>query len=154
MSKTLTMVLIGVCLFSLCLTAISFIVMYGKISKIEQKYIENDSDDEEMDENLREPGFIHSIGSFIVNLKNGGGARYARVNMDLELENEQAKAEIEKRMSQMRDMILMIISSKGAEDIQTVEGKQALRKEVLDSLNGIMRESKIQGLFFTEFVIQ
>lgn len=153
MSKTLTMVLIGVCTLSLCFTAISFIVLVNKVSKIEQAYVEKERD-EEGDEKVREPGFMHSMGSFIVNLKNTGGARYARVSMDLDLEKEAAKAEIEKRMSQIRDMVLMIISAKTAEDLQTVEGKQALRKEILDSLNGIMRESKVQGLFFTEFVIQ
>ena len=153
MSKTLTMVLIGVCTLSLCFTTISFIVLVNKISKIEQAYVEREQD-EEGEEKVREPGFMHSMGSFIVNLKNTGGARYARVSMDLDLEKETAKAEIEKRMSQIRDMVLMIISAKSAEDLQTVEGKQALRKEILDSLNGIMRESKVQGLFFTEFVIQ
>ena len=153
MSKTLTMVLIGVCTLSLCFSAISFIVLVNKVSKIEQAYAEREQD-EEGEEKVHEPGFIHAMGSFIVNLKNGTGGRYARVSMDLDLEKEAAKAEIEKRTSQIRDMVLMIISSKSADDLQTVEGKQALRKEILDSLNGIMRESKIQGLFFTEFVIQ
>lgn len=153
MSKTMTMVVVGVCTLSLCFTAISFIVLFNKISKIEQAYVEREQD-EEWEEGVREPGFMLSLGSFIVNLQNGSGGRYARVSVDLDLEKQAAMAEIEKRMSQIRDMVLMIMSSKSAEEIQSVEGKQALRKEILDSLNGIMRESKVQGLFFTEFVIQ
>ncbi len=153
MSKKMTIILIGICSLSLLFTGITFIVMVNKISKIEETFIEEDLE-EEGDEGAREPGIMHPLGSFIVNLKDDEGSRYARVNIDVDLENEEMVAEIEKRKSQIRDMILMIISSKTAEDIRSVEGKQALRQEILEALRRVFKDGGVHGLFFTEFVIQ
>jgi len=99
-------------------------------------------------------GPIFSLDTFIVNLADKGGTRYLRVTMDLELGNSDLEDELYKRLPQVRDSLLMILPSKRFEDISTVQGKTALRDEMLEALNGYLGQGKITNIYFKEFVVQ
>ena len=74
--------------------------------------------------------------------------------MDLELGDPELEDEINKRMPQVRDSILMILPSKRFEDISTIQGKTALRDQILETINGFLGQGKITNIFFKEFVVQ
>jgi flagellar FliL protein len=74
--------------------------------------------------------------------------------MDLELGNPKLEKELDKRLPQVRDSLLMILPSKRFEDISTVQGKMALRNELLETLNGFLAQGKITNIYFKEFVVQ
>jgi flagellar FliL protein len=61
-----------------------------------------------------------------------------------------------KRMSQIKDAIIKILSSKKADDLLTVEGKERLKDELLEGINEAigLEEPPVTGVFFTEFMIQ
>jgi flagellar FliL protein len=109
-------------------------------------------------------GTVVSVDTFIVNLADPGGNRYLRVTMDLELAGkapvhkaEGGKAadnEFTKRMPQIRDAILMILSTKRYADISSPEGKVGLRDEILTAVNGLLASVQISRIYFKEFVIQ
>ncbi len=99
-------------------------------------------------------GPIYSLDTFIVNLADDGGRRYLRVTMDLELANGTIADDIEKRLPQLRDSILMVLPTKRFDDIRTVDGKISLRNEIMANLNGLFRKESISNIFFTEFVVQ
>ena len=62
--------------------------------------------------------------------------------------------ELEKRMPQIRDTILMILPSKQYADIATTQGKIALRDEIMAKLNAFLKKGQINTIYFTEFVVQ
>ena len=97
---------------------------------------------------------VYSLDTFIVNLADKGGRRFLRVTMDLELKDESLAGEIDKRLSQIRDSILMIIPTKRFEDINRVEGKIALSDEIMTKLNSFLKDESITNIYFVEFVIQ
>jgi flagellar FliL protein len=99
-------------------------------------------------------GPIHALDTFIVNLADKGGKRYLRITMDLELGNPELETEIVKRMPQVRDSVLMILPSKQFSDISSVEGKIALRDEIMETLNNFLIQGKITNIYFKEFVVQ
>ena len=99
-------------------------------------------------------GPIYSLESFIVNLNEPGGKRYLRVTMDLELSADVVADEITKRLPQVRNSMLMILPSKKFEEISTVEGKNALRDEIVVTLNEFLQTGTVTNLYFTEFVVQ
>jgi flagellar FliL protein len=74
--------------------------------------------------------------------------------MDLELGNPEMESQIEKRLPQIRNSILMILPSKRFDEISSVAGKTALRDEVLAALNEFLTSGKITNIFFKEFVVQ
>ena len=52
------------------------------------------------------------------------------------------------------ELIKMILPTKRFEDISTVQGKIALRDEILATINGYLVQGKIAKIYFKEFVVQ
>jgi len=100
------------------------------------------------------PGPLFSLDTFIVNLSDEGRSRYLRVTMDLELAESTDAGQLKDRLSQIRDSILMILPSKHFEEIAGMEGKMALRNEIMAKLNSLFTKNVVTNIFFTEFVVQ
>jgi len=99
-------------------------------------------------------GPMYSLDSFVVNLAEAGGNRYLRVTMELELADEVLRSELDQRLPQVRNAMLMILPSKKAENINTVDGKLALRDQLIDEINSFMTTGEVTNIYFTEFGIQ
>ena len=100
------------------------------------------------------PGPLFPLQTFIVNLADQDRNRYLRVTMDLELSDSTDADIINERLSQVRDSILMILPSRQFGDISSMEGKIALRDEIMAKLNGLFNKKMVTNIFFTEFVVQ
>ncbi len=97
-------------------------------------------------------GKIVPLETFIVNLAGSRGRKIAKVNMELELDGEKIAEEIEKRKPQIRDIIIILLSSKTFEEVSTREGKDFLRDEIRDTVNAFLTKGKIKKVYFTEFI--
>lgn len=92
---------------------------------------------------------------FIVNLiDDGRGPRYLKVDIKFELENEGIKDEITSRLSQIRDEMLTLLSSKRQTDVETTDGKRILKDEIFTRVNKVLVTGRVKRVYFTEFVIQ
>ena len=96
------------------------------------------------------------LKSFIVNLmdKKGVGKRYLKVTMEIEVNGEEHRKMVERYKPQLRDTILLLLSSQILKDINTMEGKLELKQALLSRMNRITGEGIIQRVYFTEFVVQ
>lgn len=95
------------------------------------------------------------LDPFLVNLiDDGRGPRYLKVEVKFELEADNVQAEIESRLSQIRDELLTLLSSKRVSDIETIDGKRILKDEIFTRVNRILVTGRIKRVYFTEFVIQ
>ncbi len=74
--------------------------------------------------------------------------------MDLELAESTDAGKLNHRLSQVSDSILMILPTKQLEDIASMEGKMALRDEIMAKLNSLFAKNVVSNIFFTEFVVQ
>ncbi len=97
-------------------------------------------------------GKIIPIDTFVVNLAGSKGRRIAKVNMELEIEGEKIQEEIEVRKAQIRDIIIIQLSAKSYDEISTREGKEKLREEIKDTVNGFLKRGKILNVYFTDFI--
>lgn len=99
---------------------------------------------------------VYPLKSFIVNLvdKNGVGNRYLKVSLELEISGEPARATVDGNIPQLRDTILMLLSSRSLNDINTLEGKLELKQTLLSRMNRLLGEGIVQRIYFTEFVVQ
>lgn len=153
-TKKLVLIIIIISAVFLGIMGAGFYVLWSKVSpsdpQIEQA--QGSSSEEETDQDEIRP--VYSLDAFIVNLSDKGGARYLRTTMDLELSSEKTTSEIEKRLPQIRDAILTIVPAKTSKDINTIEGKTALRDEIIESLNSFIKNGQITNIYFTEFVVQ
>ena len=109
------------------------------------------------DQNQEETAsMVYPLKSFIVNLvdKNGVGNRYLKVSLELEIGGEKAKATLDGNIPQLRDTILLLLSSRSLKDINTLEGKLELKQTLLSRMNRILGEGIVERIYFTEFVVQ
>jgi len=96
---------------------------------------------------------VYELDAFTVNLADIKETRYARVNIKLELSNVDVEDELERRTPQVRDLIIILLSSKRYSDIQTSEGKNKLRDEIVKSINSYLVKGEVKNLYFTNFVV-
>jgi flagellar FliL protein len=103
-----------------------------------------------------EEGFIGKMipmETFLVNLSGNRGNKLLKVNMELEVEGERIADEIDKRKPQIRDIIIILLSSKTYAQISAPEGKEFLREEIRDTVNSFLTKGKIKRVHFTEFIV-
>ena len=103
---------------------------------------------------LSEIGILYPLDTFTVNLKSDAGRRYLKVTMSLELEGEELSLELDAKTPVLRDRIIRILSSKTLEEISSKKGKGKVSSQVMDTLNSMIADGEIRGIYFTEFVIQ
>lgn len=89
---------------------------------------------------------------FVVNLSGNRGNKILKVGMELEVEGERIAEEIDKRKPQIRDIIIILLSSKTYAQVSSAEGKEHLREEIRDTVNSFLSKGKIKRVLFTEFV--
>lgn len=99
-------------------------------------------------------GPIISLEPFIVNLADPKGKRYLKVKLEMELTNKVTEKELRKRMPQVRDQIILSLSSKSYQQVKGVPGKNVLRDELTARTNSILKLGKVKKVYFTDFVVQ
>jgi flagellar protein FliL len=112
------------------------------------------SDDFEDSRPLNQIGILYPLDTFTVNLKSDAGRRYLKVTMSLELEGEELSLELDAKAPVLRDRIIRILTSKTLEEISSKKGKQKVSDQIMDTLNAMISDGRIKGIYFTEFVIQ
>jgi len=153
MSNKLIFLLVTVLLVVTIGLAGGFFMMWSKLSSLStQANSVADSDTGQIQAATLGPLF--PLDTFIVNLADQGRSRYLRVTMDLELVEATDAGMLTERLSQIRDSILMILPSKRFDDIASMEGKTALRDEIIATLNSLYTKEVVGNIFFTEFVVQ
>lgn len=92
--------------------------------------------------------------TMLVNLADPGGKRYLKLGMKIELNNERVMEELKNRSFQIKDAMLMVLSSKEFDDIATPSGKQALKQELMARMNKLVKQGQVKDIFFTDFIVQ
>ena len=99
-------------------------------------------------------GPMVEIREFIVNIISEDNSHYLRIALAIELSNQSVYEEMNQRMPQIRDMILMLTSSKTFEELYDVHGKKQLKAELLVELNDMLTKGEAVAVYFTDFVVQ
>jgi len=112
------------------------------------------SSDIQESRHLSDIGVLYPLDTFTVNLKSDAGRRYLKVTMSLELEGEELSLELDSKAPVLRDRIIRILTSKTLEEISSKKGKHKVETQIMDTLNAMITDGRIKGIYFTEFVIQ
>ena len=127
-----------------------------------EEVAESDDDEEEEKEEEEEipatPYYFSLDPAFVVNFTGKSRAKFLQVNIDGMTRDGQIKEDITTHLPQIRSHIILLLSSKTYEDLNTPEGKEDLRKEILAVIKKILRKetgkSEIEDVYFTSFVMQ
>lgn len=115
-------------------------------------------------------GPIYTMKERILNLRGGDSLRYLKVCVALEFESKEnlghlKPEEYKKKQDELNlaiapkvpllnDAITTIVTTKDANELSTLEGKERLREELKEKFNTFMAEPKVARVYFTEFVMQ
>lgn len=116
-------------------------------------------------------GMMFDTGTKIVNLADPGGRRYLKISIVFEFapheatfytltgeERAAAVAEYGEAMSAKKpiidDLLNTLLSSKTFDEIYTVQGKEALRQDIITRVNALLPGARLMYVYFTEFVVQ
>ena len=97
-------------------------------------------------------GKLVPLESFLVNLSGSRGRKLAKINLELEVNNIEVQEEINQLKPKIRDIIIIILSSKTYAQVSTAEGKEQLRAEIRDQVNLFLTKGQIAKVYFTEFI--
>ncbi len=95
---------------------------------------------------------------FIVNFAGTRRARFLQVSIEGLTRDSRVKEDITKHLPQVRNSLVLLLSSKTYEELNTMEGKASLRKQVLREIQKILEAETghegVEDVFFTSFVMQ
>ncbi len=165
MSKKMIIIIAAVFFVMMGMMGTGFFIIWKQMSAAVAQVTQGDEQAEEEEEIPPEEaevniGPLYKLDTMIVNLADHGGKRYLRVTMEMELKPAEELdpadlvEEIDKRLPQIRDTILMILPSKTYADISNTAGKIGLRDQIMAQLNSLLKKGQIATIYFTEFVVQ
>ena len=88
-------------------------------------------------ENSTQPIFV-PLDSFTVNLQREQGDQVLQVGLTLKIYNQDLNEKIKNAMPEIRSNLLLLLSSKRASELISVEGKKKLVGEIITLVNGIL----------------
>ena len=80
------------------------------------------------------PPIFFTLDPFVVNLA-GEVQHYLQVGIDLKIADEHVKDQIKAHLPEIRNGVLLLLSSKQVDDLSTLEGKNQLRAEIREAVN-------------------
>ncbi len=96
--------------------------------------------------------------AFVVNLSGPDSSRFLQVEVDLMARDQAVLNAIQAHNPAIRNALLLLFGSQRAADLQTREGKEALQRNVLDSINDILASREeglaVEEIYFSSFVMQ
>ena len=115
-------------------------------------------DDAEIDL-TNEPSIYLSLDPvFVVDFMVDGRQRYIQLNMTVMSKDAAQINAVTLHMPLIRNSLVLLFSSQSFSDLQTAEGKIALKQASTDAINGILEQETGQGgidhVLFTNFVMQ
>jgi flagellar FliL protein len=91
---------------------------------------------------------------FVVNLQDERRSRYLRIAIQLDIVGAKWEEEIQKRLPQVRNRLLFLLSNKTVDEISSVDGKYRLQEEIVQHVNETLEKAIVQKVYFTDFIVQ
>ena len=105
------------------------------------------------EENLRGEPVLYHLDTVATNL-DGFPRRLIRVDMTLEMLDDEGFEEIMKSGALARDAVIRVLNSKNYNDLASVQGKLQLKNQIVTQLNGLLEVGVVKNVYFKDFVVQ
>ena len=103
---------------------------------------------------LIKPGPMINLKPFLTNLADKDKTAYIKVSISIELKQGSNLGAFKQLTPQIRNRIIMIMSSKTSMEINTPQGILSLRHQIARSLNQILGDGTVAGVYFNNYLVQ
>ncbi len=97
---------------------------------------------------------IFLIKDIIINPAGTNGTRFLLTTVGIEVSTPEAQQELEKKEVQVRDLLNSILTSKGLNELVSIEQRELLRVEISKQVGGLLKSGKLRNVYFSKFIIQ
>ena len=104
-----------------------------------------------------EPTGIVGFEPFVVNLADANARRFLRITVRLIVESEEEAKHIEENqvtLMRLRSEILELLTAQTSEQIVTLDGKAALKKQIAERASAVAAPIEVSDVLFSDFVVQ
>lgn len=128
---------------SIVLVVVAALGIGGTI--VVKKYILN-TDSTTTETVVKKKGVPLELGEFTVNLQGGA---FLKADVTLAVIDEKAQTSLEEEVAYLKDKVNMVLITKNLEDVQTPEGIEKIKEELLIELNELAEDKVVDVLFPT-----
>jgi flagellar protein FliL len=100
------------------------------------------------------PGPTLRVPDFVVHLRDPEVDRFARLTVEVEVADDQAKQALAARMPVIRDSFIAYLSDQSAADLRGSEAIAKAKGELVERLKRSAPNTPVRGLYVTELVVQ
>jgi flagellar FliL protein len=90
---------------------------------------------------------------FVVNLLDPRGRQFVQTNLQFKATSSQSLKTLADNDAPLRDAIIMLLSSKRREDIETPAGKERFKRELMARVDGIVDPKAVSDIYFTKWLL-
>lgn len=112
---------------------------------------EGHADEDELEEGEEAMGALFPMETFVVNLEGG---KYIRCQVQVEFNERDIPKRFYNKLVPVRDSIIALLSNRSADDVAGGKGKEALKGDIKDAINELLRKQEVKNIYFTQFVVQ
>jgi flagellar basal body-associated protein FliL len=99
-------------------------------------------------------GSMFQIKDIVVNPAGTNGTRYLCTTVALEITNPAVEDEATAREAQVRDLLIEILGRRTVTELSSLEMRDYIREEIETSVNALLTSGEIDGVYFSNFVLQ
>jgi flagellar FliL protein len=153
-SKKKIIIIVAVVVLLIVGAGVTFFLMKGDSSHGEKAEHVEEEESTAMVEKL----YFDMSKPLIVGFPQGSAFQNGRITMSILVEGAEALGVVKKNEPMIRNNLLMLIGAQDSGALNTSEGKDLLRKSMLDTVTEVLKKMAGKGLvkevFFTSFVMQ
>lgn len=79
---------------------------------------------------------------------------FIRISFKVQTDSKRAKDELEKRIFQVNNIIILELSEKTAEEVKGRKGQLQLEEDLKVKINELMQDGKVEKVYITQFILQ
>jgi flagellar FliL protein len=141
---------------NLSVLAAGVYLVYSATLGVVPRKLSNEQAERELasfEETLRGNPVLYTMTPFNTNLE-GLPRRLIRLDLSLEMMDEEGYEEVIGITPQARDSIMRILNGKSFTDVETVQGKLHLKNQIIADLNNSLKKGVVKNVYFNELVVQ
>ncbi len=144
--KTLIIMIVAAVVLVAAGGGATFFFMKGQVGK------------EEKVEHVVEKLYFDMGKPLVANFPDGAVAQHGRITLSMLAEGAETIEVLKKNEPMIRNNLLMLVGGQDVANLNTREGKEMLRKAMLDNVNDVLKKmagkGRVEEIFFTSFVMQ
>jgi flagellar FliL protein len=97
---------------------------------------------------------VYLVSNLLVNPTGTGGTRYLSASVGLQVTSPVSLEKLRLRDLQVRDLLILVLSSRTVEELTDSKSREQMRKEILGRLNQLLGGDQLTAVYFVDYVLQ